>query len=169
MLSYRGYAGSTGSPSEKAIVGDGVLAYDHLKSLGLSAGRIVIYGELLGTGVASQVAAQRPAAAVILDAPFSSLAERAKSGYAFFPVDWLLTDRFNSTAHIGRINAPLLVLHGSEDGVIPVSSSRALFEAAKEPKEYVEFAGGGHSDLFGHGAMERIRPFLARHLEGKAP
>jgi fermentation-respiration switch protein FrsA (DUF1100 family) len=168
MLSYRGYAGSTGSPSEKAIVGDGVLAYDHLKSLGLDAARIVIYGESLGTGVASQVAAQRPAAAVILDAPFVSLVERAKSHYGFFPVDWLLTDRFNSIAFIGRINAPLLVLHGSEDEVIPASSSRALFEAAREPKEYVEFQGGGHSDLFGHGALERIRPFLAKYSSGSS-
>lgn len=166
ILGYRGYSGSTGSPSEKAFVADGLLAYDYLKAQGLAPDRIVLYGESLGTGVATQVASQRQTAAVILEAPFASVAAEAKARFGVFPTNWFLVDRFDSMAHIGRIAAPLLILHGSEDIVIPASSSRALFDSAKEPKEYVEFRGGGHNDLFGFGALERIQSFLAKHRVG---
>lgn len=166
---YRGYSGSTGSPSEKALIADGLLAYDYLKAQGVAPGRIVLYGESLGTGVAAQVAAQRQASAVILEAPYSSVAAEAKTHYGIFPVDWLLLDRFDSVTYIGRINAPLLIMHGSQDGVISPSSSHALFDAAEEPKEYVEFQRGGHNDLLNFGALEHIRQFLAKHLAGRSP
>jgi fermentation-respiration switch protein FrsA (DUF1100 family) len=168
LLSYPGYSGSTGSPSEKGIIAGALLAYDHLKDRGIKPGQIVLYGESLGTGVAVQTAAQRPAAAVILEAPYSSVAAEAKAHYGIFPVDWLLLDRFDSAAHIGRINAPLLVMRGSLDGVIPARSSHTLFEAAKEPKEYQEFRGGGHNDLFSFGALDRIRAFLDKHSAGNS-
>ncbi len=166
---YRGYSGSTGSPSEKALIADGLLAYDYLNAHGVAPSQIVLYGELLGTGVAAQVASLRQVSAVVLEAPYSSIAAEAKAHYGIFPIDWLLLDRFDSAAHIGRINAPLLVMHGSRDGVISASSAHALFDAAKEPKEYVEFQGGGHNDLFGFGALELIQRFLAKHPTGKLP
>ncbi len=169
ILSYRGYSGSTGSPSEKALIADGLLAYDYLKAQGVEPGQIVLYGESLGTGVAAQVASQRQVRAVILEAPYSSIAAIAKTHYGFLPVDWLLLDRFDSAAHIGRIDAPLLIMHGSRDGAIPASSAHALFDAAKEPKEYVEFQGGGHNDLFDFGALEHIQRFLAKHPAGRLP
>jgi uncharacterized protein len=166
---YRGYSGSTGSPSEKALIADGLLAYDYLTAHGVAPSQIVLYGESLGTGVAAQVASLRQVSAAVLEAPYSSIAALAKAHYGFFPIDLLLADRFDSAAHIGRINAPLLVMHGSRDGVIPASSAHALFDAAKEPKEYVEFRGGGHNDLFGFGALDLIQGFLAKHLTGRLP
>ncbi len=169
MPSYRGYSGSTGSPSESVLIADGLLAYDYLTAHGVAPSQIVLYGESLGTGVAVQVASQRQVAAVVLEAPYSSLAAVAKAHYGIFPVDWLLRDRFDSAAYIGRTGAPLLVMHGSRDEVIPASSARALFGAAKEPKEYVEFQGGGHNDLFDFGALEHIQRFLAKHLAGGPP
>jgi fermentation-respiration switch protein FrsA (DUF1100 family) len=167
MLGYRGYSGSTGLPTEKALVADGLLTYDYLTSQGVAPSRIVLYGESLGTGIATQVASQRQTSAVILEAPYGSVASEAKAHFGIFPIDWLLLDRFDSMAHIGRINAPLLILHGSQDSVIPASSSHALFDAAKEPKEYVEFRRGGHNDLFSFGALEQVQQFLAKHLAGR--
>ena len=148
ILGYRGYSGSTGRPTEEALLADGLLACDYLKAQGVVPSRIVLYGESLGTGIATQVASQRQTSAVILEAPYGSVAAEAKAHFGIFPVDWLLLDRFDSVAHIGRVNSPLLIMHGSQDSVIPASSSRALFDAAKEPKEYLEFPRGGHNDLF---------------------
>ena len=167
ILGYRGYSGSTGRPTEKALVADGLLAYDYLTAQGVAPSRIVLYGESLGTGIATQVASQRQTSAVILEAPYGSVAAEAKAHFGIFPIDWLLLDRFDSMAHIGRINAPLLILHGSQDSVIPASSSHALFDAAKEPKKYVEFERGGHNDLFSFGALEHVQQFLAKHLAGR--
>jgi hypothetical protein len=169
MLSYRGYSGSTGSPSEKALVADGLLAFDRLVALGVAPGRIVLYGESLGTGVAVQVAAQRRAHALILEAPYASIAGEAKAHYGFLPVDWLLADRFDSAAHIARVGAPLLVMHGARDVVIPAASSRALFEAGGEPKEYAEFSQGGHNDLYEFGALDRVMGFLGKYPVGGEP
>ena len=164
ISAYRGYSGSTGRATEKALVADGLLAYDYLKAQGVAPDRIVLYGESLGTGIATQVASERQASAVILEAPYSSVAAEAKAHFGIFPIDWLLLDRFESVAHIGRIHAPLLIMHGSLDSVISASSSHALFDAANEPKEYVEFQRGGHDDLFDFGALEHIRLFLTKHL-----
>ena len=164
IVGYRGYSGSTGRPTEKALVADGLLAYDYLTAQGVAPSRIVLYGESLGTGIATQVASQRRTSAVILEAPYGSVASEAKAHFGIFPIDWLLLDRFDSMAHIGRINVPLLIMHGSKDSVIPARSSHALFDAAKEPKEYVEFQHGGHNDLFNFGALEHVRQFLAKHL-----
>ncbi len=166
ILGYRGYSGSTGHPTEKALVSDGLLAYDYLKAQGVAPSRIVLYGESLGTGIATQVASQRQTAAVILEAPFASVAAEAKAHFGIFPIDWLLLDRFDSMANIGRIEAPLLILHGSQDSVIPANSSHALFEAANEPKQHVEFERGGHNDLFSFGALEQVRLFFAKYLVG---
>jgi uncharacterized protein len=167
ILGYRGYSGSTGRPTEKALVADGLLAYDYLTAQGIAPSRIVLYGESLGTGIATQVASQRQTSAVILEAPYVSVASEAKAHFGIFPIDWLLLDRFDSMAHIGRINVPLLIMHGSKDSVIPARSAHALFDAAKEPKEYAEFQHGGHNDLFNFGALEHVRQFLAKHLAGR--
>ncbi len=125
MPSYRGYPGSGGSPSEAALVADAQLAYDHLIGEGVSPRSIVVYGESLGTGVAVQLAATRQVAAVILDAPYTSIADIAEGLYPFIPVRLFLKDTFASIAHIRQIRAPLLVLHGARDGTIPVAFRRS--------------------------------------------
>ena len=160
MMSYRSYGGSTGTPSEKANIADGLHLYDWLKSGGVDPPRIVLYGESLGTGVAVQVAAKRHVAGVILDAPYTSLIDVARMAYPFVPVGPFLTERYRSDLAIAKINAPLLILHGERDSVIPVSFGRALFEMAQQPKKLVVFPQGSHSDLFSHGALDALRAFL---------
>jgi fermentation-respiration switch protein FrsA (DUF1100 family) len=168
MPSYRGYAGSEGSPSEAAIIADAQLAYDHLIAKGIRPHEIVVYGESLGTGVAVQLAASRSVAAVILDAPYTSITDIAQQLYPFIPVRLFLKDKFASIEHIRNIRAPLLVLHGARDNTIPVAFGQALFAAAAEPKEMHVLDGAGHSDIYLHGAMPFLRQFLANHLRQPA-
>jgi fermentation-respiration switch protein FrsA (DUF1100 family) len=157
MLSYRGYSGSDGSPSEAANYADARLAYDSLLARGLKPQDIFLYGESLGSGVATHLASQVLVAGVILDSPFTSIPDVGAEQYPFLPVRWLMTDRYDSASRIARINAPLLILHGARDRVVPVSMGRRLSELAREPKRYVEFPAGGHVDLDAHGAVEVVR------------
>lgn len=163
MPAYRGYAGSSGSPSEAAIIADAKLAYNHLSSLGVALENVVLYGESLGTGVAVRIGAEHRAAAVVLDAPYTSLVDIAKTLYRIVPVETFMVDRFDSKAHIGQVHAPLLIMHGAEDAVIPLPFGKALFEAANNPKEMAVIAGAGHSDIYYHGAFPVLRRFVGAH------
>lgn len=164
MPAYRGYSGSTGSPSETALIADAKLAYDHLLGIGPRPENIVIYGESLGSGVAVQLAADRRSAAVVLDAPYTSLLDIARMHYGFIPVKSFLMDTFASIDYITRIDAPLLVMHGTEDRVIPLESGKALYEAADQPKQMAVLRGAGHSDLYAFGAMRIVRRFIDEHV-----
>ena len=160
MLSYRGYSGGSGSPSEAANYADARLAYDSLIARGLKPEQIFLYGESLGSGVATQLATQVPVAGVILDAPYTSLPDVGAGQYPFLPVRVLMSDRYDTASRIASINAPLLILHGTRDRVVPVAMGRRLNELAREPKRYVEFPGGGHVDLDAHGAVDTVRAWV---------
>jgi len=160
VMSYRSYSGSTGLPSERANISDAVHVYDWLMGQGVGSRNIVLFGESLGTGVATQIAALKEIGGLILDAPYTSLVDIAQYGYPYFPVRPLLKDRYPSVGFIKRIDAPLLIIHGQLDQVIPVHFGRSLFDAAIEPKKIVVFPKGGHTDLFDHGAMQEIRLFM---------
>ena len=162
MMTYRGFGGSTGRPSERANVRDAKQAYDVLMSNGVSAGDIVLYGESLGSGVATQVAADKDCAGVILDAPYTTMTDVAALHYPYLPARLLMTDRYRTKAYIARINAPLLIVHGEEDEVIPVAMGRALFEMAKEPKQIATFEGAGHADHYVFGSYDVIWQWLER-------
>ncbi len=167
MPSYRGYSGSTGLPSEKANIADAALAYDYLLKQGVAADRIVLYGESLGTGVAVQTAASHRVGAVVLDSPYTSLVDIAKEVYFFVPVELLMVDRYESKAFIGRVHAPLLILHGESDIVVSPKLSEKLFKLANEPKERVIIPEAGHSDIYYFGAFATLKRFLAAHVKEK--
>jgi uncharacterized protein len=160
MMAYRGFSGSTGSPSENRIVADALMAYDQLKALGPGEDEIVVYGESLGTGVAVQVAASRRPGGLVLESPFSSAVDVGSHLYPFLPVHWLLRDRFESAEHIHNVKAPLLVLHGEDDSIVPARFGRKLFAAAPQPKTAYFFTGATHYTLYEHGAFDRVRSFL---------
>ncbi len=166
MMSYRSYSGSTGTPDEDTIMADARLAYDALRQDGVPARQIIAYGESLGTGVATILSADPDVAvgAVILDAPYTRLPDVAARRYWFLPVSWLSTEWFASIEHIGQINAPLLVLHGSEDPLIPHQMGKRLFDAAGEPKTFRLFDGGHHSDLYRFGAIDAVEAFVDEHF-----
>ncbi len=159
-LCYRGYGGSTGRPSEAGLIRDAVAAYGFARAR-WAPRRIVLFGESLGTAVAVALAAGHEVAAVILDAPFSSAADVGAAAYPFAPVRWLMKDAFHSDERIGRVSAPLLVLHGEQDRIVPIRFAERLFALAREPKRFVRFASGGHVDLDDHGAIDVVKKFLA--------
>lgn len=165
-VSYRGYGGSTGSPSEEGLHLDALVAYDEaFRRYG--AERLVLYGESLGTGVAVRLAAEKACAALILDAPYSSVLALAEARYPLMPVDLLMLDRFQSDRLIGQVRAPLLVLHGDEDIIIPVAEGERLYAAAPEPKRLILFHRGRHVDLYARGGIAEVRDFLADVAAGR--
>ena len=160
LAAYRGYGGSDGSPSEAGLLADGRAALDFLKHTGVAPASIVLYGESLGSGVAVAMAGEYEVAALLLEAPYSSIADVAASHYPFLPVRWLIKDKFNSMARIGAVRVPLLVVHGARDQVIPNTFGRRLFAAANQPKTLVLVPGAGHNDLFTAGGMDAALEFL---------
>lgn len=158
-LSYRGYGGSTGSPSEEGLIADARAAYAFAAERYPAAPR-VLWGESLGTGVAVALATEKRAAALVLEAPFTSTADIAAAVYPIFPVRLLMKDQFRSDERIGKVRTPLLVLHGAQDRVVPIAYGEKLFSLANDPKKFVRFARGGHEDLNDHGAVEAAREFL---------
>ena len=166
LVGYRGYGGNGGRPSEEGFYADGRAALDYLSARGVPTERIVIYGESLGTGVAVQMAFERRVAALVLEAPFTSAADVGAAAYPFLPVRLLLKDRFASIDKIARIEAPLLIVHGEADRVVPVRLGRALLAAAEEPKEGIFVPAAGHENLFDLGAAEVVLDFLSRRSGG---
>lgn len=164
MLEYRGYGGNLGSPSEAGFHIDGVAALDFLTSGGIPSNRVVLYGESLGSGVAVPLAAQHEVGGLILEAPFTSVAEVAQYHYSFIPAAAMVWDRFDSLSWIGKVRAPILVMHGERDRVVPIRFGRALFEAAPEPKEFWVHRDAGHETLAQFGAFEAVLSFLQRRI-----
>jgi len=160
MISWRSYSGSTGSPTERANVADARLAYDHLVKLGVAPADIILYGESLGSGVAVQLAMEVPVGGVVLDAPYTSTVDIGAKAYPFLPVRWLMQDRYESARRIAGIGAPLLILHGTRDTVIPVAMGQRLHALAREPKKLVIFPDGNHVDLDQHGAVTEMRAWI---------
>ncbi len=164
FLEYRGYGGNPGLPCEAGLLADAAAALDFLAGEKVPARRIALYGESLGTGVAVQVAARREVGAVILEAPFTSIAAAAQFHYPFVPCPWLVRDRFASLPLIERISVPKLILHGERDRVVPVHLGRMLFERAPEPKQGWFAPQAGHGDLADFGALDVAVAFIERHL-----
>jgi hypothetical protein len=164
MLEYRGYGGNPGKPSEEGLYADARAGLAFLGREGIAADRVVLYGESLGTGVAVKMAGEAPVGALVLEAPFTRLADVASAHYPAFLVGLLLRDRYDSLSRIAAAKAPLLVLHGERDTIIPVAFGRALFEAANPPKESWFAPRGGHNDLREHGALEVVLEFIRRHV-----
>jgi fermentation-respiration switch protein FrsA (DUF1100 family) len=158
-LSYRGYAGSTGQPSEPGLLQDAAAAYG-FTSARYSADRIVVWGFSLGTGVAVALAAEQPVGKLILEAPYTSMADVAALHFQMVPVRWLLRDQFHSDQRMARVTAPLLIMQGERDFTIPIRFGERLFALAREPKQFVRFPQGGHDDLGNYGAIETARQFI---------
>ncbi|MEM0922242.1 MAG: alpha/beta fold hydrolase [Pseudomonadota bacterium] len=156
-LNFRGAGGAPGSPSEHAITEDAVALYDSLdEMLGrtIPAGQRVAYGTSLGAAVAAQLALRRQIGAVILAAPFARLCEVGQHHYPWVPVCWVLPDnRWNTLDIVAELDAPLLVVHGGADQVVPIAQAEALVAAARAPTTFIRYPEGGHADLhrFGSG------------------
>ncbi len=170
MAEYRGYGGNKGRPTEQGLYQDARAVINKVKVLYPDA-PLVMYGESIGTGVAVQMAtefpAEFPAAAVVLEAPYTSITDVGRAQYPIFPVALLLRHKFESDTKITEIhNAPLLIIHGTRDTIVPYRLGRGLYERAAEPKFFLEVDGAGHNDLHAHNILPRIEAFLSNKGEG---
>ncbi len=164
LVGYRGYGGNPGTPSEAGLVADGAAGLAYLAEAGVPPGRVVLFGESLGSAVAIRLAARHRVAALILEAPFTSIVDAGRYHYPLLPVATLATNRFESIRHIAGVTAPVLIVHGARDRVVPVAQGRRLLAAAPEPKRGVFLPGAGHNDLAAFGAADIQLAFLAEFV-----
>lgn len=160
MAGYRGYGGNPGSPSEAGLLADGRAWLAALEGLGVPAQRAILYGESLGSGVVTALATETAVGGLVLEAPFTSIVDIAAARYWFVPVRRLVLDRFDTESRLPQVKAPLLIIHGSRDRVVPVVHGERLHAVATGPKRLARLDGGGHSDLFDHGALEALDAFV---------
>lgn len=160
LVGYRGYGGNPGVPTEAGLYTDARAALDFLKNQHVNETQLILFGESLGAAIAAQMAIERPAAALILEAPFASITRSARLRYPFLVFDALVSDKFDTLSKIDRIEKPLLVIHGELDRTTPAMFGRMLFDAAREPKQALFPAEAGHNDLMQHGMPERVLTFI---------
>lgn len=168
MMTYRGYGGSSGRPTEINNTADARRAYHALvQAEGVAPSAIVAYGESLGTGLAARIAAELPVAGVILEAPYTSIVDVAAQAYPILPVRLILADRYETNRVITGLKVPLLILHGANDGVVPAAMGRELAHLAPGPTRLVVFPNGHHSDLYlnGNDAIAVVRTWIDGLLE----
>ena len=166
FVNYRGYGASGGRPGEAALVSDGGEIYDWAaRRNDIDASRIALHGRSLGTGVAVQVAAARPARCIVLTSPFSSTVDVAKEFYPWLPVGLLLRHRFDSGARAAGLKIPALIISGSADTIVRPHHSDKLASEWGGPVERVKLEGFGHNDIDLHpNYAKAIRAFLDRSL-----
>lgn len=163
IVGYRGYGRSEGSPDEPGLSLDAQAAYDFLVSQKrLTANQVVVYGQSLGGAVAVDLALARPVAGLIIESSFTSAKDMAKR-LSFLPLHYFLSVAFDSVTKIKRLHCPVLIMHGTEDEVVPFELGQRLFAAANEPKEFYPIPGATHNDPYlvgGEAYYAKIREFL---------
>lgn len=160
LVGYRGYGGNPGEPTEDGLYADGRAHLDWLARQGVAEDTIVLYGESLGAAVAIQIASERKAAALVLEAPFASILLSARARYPLFAFDWLLKDKFANVDKIGQVRMPLFVIHGARDRVTAQRFGRMVYERAQQPKFAVWLPDAGHNDLMQFGMVDVVARFL---------
>lgn len=146
LPAYRGYGASEGAPTEAALFADALAVYDDVRG---RHAEVAVVGRSLGTGVASYLAAQRPASRLVLVTPFDSVARLAQARYPFYPVYWMMKDRYESWRYAARITAPVLVVEAADDEVIPAASTERLVAALHPPPRFVRVDRAGHGSVLG--------------------
>ena len=146
IIDYRGYGESDGKPDEDGLYRDAEAAWQYLTDVrGIAAEDIVVYGRSLGGSLAAWLAAERRPGALVLDSSFTSVPDAGQEAYPWLPVRLLSRFRHATVEHVAKVNAPVLVVHSRTDDIIPFHHGKALFNAANEPKSFLELHGG-HND-----------------------
>lgn len=153
LVGYRGFGGNPGKPTEAGIYADAKAAAEFLITKGITPADMVLYGESMGSGVAVDLARKMadsgtPVGGVILEAPFTSMADAAAYHYSWLPARLLVRDRYDSLKKIAGINTSLMLIHGDQDRTVPQPLGKTLFSEASEPKEALWLAGAGHVNIY---------------------
>lgn len=164
IFDYRGYGRSSGHPTEAGVYQDGAAAMEYVRrELGVESRDLVIFGRSLGAAVAAEMAGRYPSRAVILESPFASIGAMANQLVPWPPIGPLLSAKFDNLAKVSRISAPLLVIHGERDEIVPFAQGQQVFGAGREPKAFYPIQDAGHNDTFivgGEAYFERLRSFI---------
>ena len=167
IFDYRGYGKSEGQPDEQGLYHDSIAAYHTLvESRNVRPETLFLFGQSLGGACAVEVALQHPVAGLILEATFTSVEEMAELMFPVLPVRFLVHSKFNSIDKVPLLSIPKLFIHGSQDSIVPFSMGRKLFDAAKEPKEFLEILNADHNDNYivgGEGYFHALVRFVRKH------
>ena len=165
IFDYRGYGRSEGKPSEEGFYQDALAAYSYLvNTRGVRPERLGLFGRSLGAAVAGEIASRKPAAGLILESPFPSIAAMARAHYGGLPMHWLLSGRFPLSERLARVTMPVLVIHGDYDTIVPIALGREVFDAAREPKSFYVIEGADHNNTYnvgGRAYFQRLARFIA--------
>jgi uncharacterized protein len=149
LVAYRGYGASTGEPSEAVLVPDALAVFDEVQREHPGQ-HIAVIGRSLGSGIASQVAAQRPVERLALITPFDSMVGAAEAHYPIFPVNWLLNERYESAKALRAFRKPILIVHGGRDEIVPEANTQRLIEALAISPQVVRIDDADHNDIGSH-------------------
>jgi fermentation-respiration switch protein FrsA (DUF1100 family) len=169
IIDYPGYGRSEGKPGERALYAAADAAYDWLTTAqGVRPERLLLYGSSLGGGVAVDLALRKPHRALVLACTFTSIADMGQKLYPWLPARWLVRNRFDNLAKIGKVPRPVFIAHVECDNLVPYEHGRRLFQAAPEPKDFLTLGGDRHCEPSGPHFYARVRDFLAR-VESRSP
>ena len=160
IIAWRGFSGNEGKPTEKGLYQDANSAMDWLKSKGVKEEKLILYGESLGTGIATEVAQNKKLAGVILESPYTSMTELAGKYYPLLPVKLLLKDRYESIKKIKNIHSPILIMHGGMDLIVPFQMGAKLYEAANEPKFKYFITNDDHMMRYDQNLIQQLKSFI---------
>ena len=160
LISWRGFSGNKGKPTEQGLYKDAYAAIDWLKNKGINKNNIIIYGESLGTGIATEVAQGNSFAGVILESPFTSMIDAGASKYPIFPIRLLLKDKYESNKKIKNIKSPILIMHGEADKIVPFWMGKKLYELANQPKYSYFPKYDDHMMEFNKDLIQSINQFI---------
>ena len=163
LISWRGFSGNIGSPTENNLYEDADAAIKWLNKKNVKNNKIVLYGESLGTGVAVEMAKKNNFNSIILESPFTSIENSAKIYYPYLPVKFLLKDRYDSISKIKKINSPILIMHGEKDEVVPFSMGKELFKQANNPKHSYFTSNDDHMMEFNSELLNEIKIFIEKY------
>ncbi len=163
LISWRGFSGNKGSPTEKNLYADAEAAIKWLNEQGINNNQIILYGESLGTGVAVEIGKKNIFNSIILESPFTSIEESAKIYYPYLPVRLLLKDKYDSLSKINAVKTPILIMHGKKDDIVPFFMGKELFKKANNPKYSYFTEDDDHMMKFDDQLMEKIKDFIKKY------
>ena len=160
IIAWRGFSGNKGKPSELGLYEDANSTVKWLNTKGVPDKNIILYGESLGTAIAVEIAQNKKYAGVILESPFTSMVNMGKKYYPFFPVNFLLKDKFESYKKINKILVPVLVIHGKVDKIVPYAMGEKMYELANQPKFFYSQEYGDHMVEYDEKLLLALRKFI---------
>ena len=163
LISWRGFSGNKGTPTEKNLYIDAEKSIEWLNNLGVNNNKIILYGESLGTGVAVEMGKKNSFHSIILESPFTSIENAAKIYYPYLPIKLLLKDRFDSVNKIKLIKLPILILHGKKDDIVPFFMGKELFEKANSPKYSYFTEDDDHMMNFNDALINKLKFFVEKY------